>query len=97
MTDYRETTEPTTGDDPGIASDLHDTITEILSAHQANSWGCLCGWQYNVLDDYSHFDHVATVLIREAQSINYTTGKVTNHYRAATKQRRYVTDWTADE
>ena len=27
------------------------------------------------------------------QSINYVTGKVTNHYRAATKQRRYVTEW----
>lgn len=30
------------------------------------------------------------------QSINYITGKVTNHYRAATRQSRYVTDWTAD-
>jgi len=62
---YRETPETTTGGDPGIASGIHDTITEILSAHQANSWGCLCGWQYNVIDDCSHFDHVATRLLDE--------------------------------
>ena len=31
------------------------------------------------------------------QSINYVTGKVTNHYRAATRQFRYVTEWIADE
>ena len=63
--EYRETPETTTGGDPGIASGIHDTITEILSAHQANSWGCLCGWQYNVIDDCSHFDHVATRLLDE--------------------------------
>lgn len=31
------------------------------------------------------------------QSINYLSGKVTNHYRAATRQHRYVTEWENDE
>lgn len=48
-----------------MSNDLHEAITQILSAHQSSAWGCLCGWQYNALDDYSHFDHAATALIRE--------------------------------
>lgn len=30
------------------------------------------------------------------QSINYVTGKVTNHYCAATRQSRYITEWETD-
>ena len=42
---------------------LRTRIAAVQSAHQPNTWGCLCGWQYNPLDDYSHFDHVADAVM----------------------------------
>ena len=57
-------------------------------------------------------DHLADVLIRDlgwreetqtlgdgmgGVSINSKTGERTFHHRAATRQSRYVTEWTTDE
>ena len=65
-------------------------IAAVQSAHQPNTWGCLCGWQYNLIDDYSHFDHVAGAVI-EALGLH----RVIDVNRSVPRTR-YVTGWEAD-
>ena len=81
-----------TGLDVGLT--LRDRIAAVLSQHDVN-----------LPDKVADAVIRALGLTREkrelmdgmcGQSINYLSGKVTNHYRAATRQHRYVTEWTSE-
>ena len=83
-----------------MSDNLRDRIADVL-ADEFKRQGYACEWA--VLADAViealdlRQEHRELMDGMCGQSINYLTGQVTNHYRAATRQHRYVTEWTTDD